>query len=130
MSWTLLMADGDGNPLPESFAVLDDELAEYLFKIEGFPFLRGLRGLDRYEETWIDEEAREALAQEVAVLAVLVRRREVPEPPDWVGLEGTGDLRLGEELGWKGVLDFLQRLEHLLHLARQMGLDLWAVPNE
>ena len=130
MSWTLLMADGDGNPLQETFAVLDDELAEYLFKIEGFPFLRGLRGLDRYEETWIDEEAREALAQEVAVLAVLVRRREVPEPPDWVGLEGTGDLRLGEELGWKGVLDFLQRLEHLLHLARQMGLDLWAVPNE
>jgi len=124
------MADGDGNPLQETFAVLDEELADYLFKIEGFPFLRGLHGLDRYEETWIDEEAREALAQEVAVLAVLVRRREVPEPPDWVGLEGTGDLRLGEELGWKGVLDFLQRLEHLLHLARQMGLDLWAVPNE
>jgi len=130
MSWTLLMADGDGNPLPETVAVLDEELAEYLFGIEGFPFLRGLRGLDRDEETWIDEEAREALAREVAALAFLVRRREVPQPPDWVGLEGTGDLRLGEELGWKGLLDFLQRLEHLLHLARQMELDLWAVPNE
>ena len=130
MSWTLLMADGDGNPLQESFAVLDDELAEYLFGIEGFPFLRGLRGLDRYEETWIDEEARGALAQEVAVLAVLVRRREVPQPPDWVGLEGTSDLRVGEKLGWQGLLDFLQRLEHLLHLARQMELDLWALPNE
>ncbi|HEY7213161.1 MAG TPA: hypothetical protein VIC28_00955 [Thermoanaerobaculia bacterium] len=130
MSWTLLMADDEGNPLEESTAVLDDELAEYLRGIEGFPYLRGLRGMTRSEETFIDEEAREALAREAAALAARARRREVPRPPDWVGLEGTGDLRLGEELGWRGLLDFLQRLEHLLHLARRMGLDLWAVPEE
>ena len=124
------MADAEGNPLPESFTVLDDELADYLGRIEGFPYLRGLHGMDCSEETWIDEEAREALAQETAALAGLVQRREVPRPPEWVGLEGMGDIRLGEELGWKGLLDFLQRLEHLLHLARQMDLDLWAVPEE
>ena len=124
------MADGEGNPLEESIAVLDDELASYLGGIAGFPFLRGLQGMDRAEETWIDEEAREALAREVAELAARVRRRKVPQPPDWVGLEGTGDLRVGEQLGWQGLLDFLQRLEHLLHLARQMGLDLWAVPED
>jgi hypothetical protein len=124
------MADDEGNPLEESTAVLDDELAEYLRGIEGFPYLRGLRGMTRSEETFIDEEAREALAREAAALAARARRREVPRPPDWVGLEGTGDLRLGEELGWRGLLDFLQRLEHLLHLARRMGLDLWAVPEE
>jgi hypothetical protein len=130
MSWTLLMADEDGNPLEESTAVLDDELAEYLRGIEGFPYLRGLQGMSRSEETWIDAAARAALARETAELAARVRRREVPTPPEWVGLEGSGDIRLGEELGWKGLLDFLQRLEHLLHLARQMGLDLWAVPEE
>ena len=130
MSWTLLMADDEGNPLEESTAVLDDELAEYLMELEGFPYLRGLQGMHGSEETWIDEEAREALARETAELAARVRRREVPQPPDWVGLEGIGDLRIGEELGWRGLLDFLQRLEHLLHLARRMGLDLWAVPND
>jgi hypothetical protein len=130
MSWTLLMADEDGTPLEESSMVLDDELADYLVGIEGFPFLRGLKGMDRSEETWIDEEAREALEREVVELAARVKRRELPRPPDWVGLEGTEDLRLGEKLGWRGLLDFLQRLEHLLHLARRMGLDLWAVPND
>ncbi len=124
------MADDEGNPLEESTAVLDDELAEYLRGIEGFPYLRGLQGMSRSEETWIDEEAREALARETAELAARVRRREVPQPPEWVGLEGLGDLRFGEELGWRGLLDFLQRLEHLLHLARQMELELWAVPEE
>jgi len=130
MSWTLLMADDEGNPLEESTAVLDDELAEYLRGIEGFPYLRGLQGMSRSEETWIDEAAREALARETAELAARVRRREVPQPPEWVGLEGLEDLRFGEELGWRGLLDFLQRLEHLLHLARQMELELWAVPEE
>jgi hypothetical protein len=124
------MADDEGNPLEESFAVLDEELASYFVRLQGFPYLQGLQGLDHAEETWIDEEAREALAREVAELAVRAQRRQVPAPPDWVGLEGTGDIRVGEELGWKGLLDFLQRLEHLLFLARQMGLDLWAVPNE
>jgi hypothetical protein len=130
MSWTLLMADGEGNPLEESVAVLDRELADYLGGIVGFPFLRGLRAMSPSEETWIDEEAREALAREVAELAAQVRRREVPQPPEWVGLEGTCDLRVGEKLGWQGLLDFLQRLEHLLHLTRRLGMDLWAVPND
>jgi hypothetical protein len=130
MSWTLLLADDEGNPLEESIAILDDELAAYLAGIEGFPYLRGLKTMSQSEETWIDAEAREALEREMEELAARVQRREVPQPPEWVGLEGIGDLRLGEPFGWKGLLDFLQRLEHLLHLARQMGLDLWAVPNE
>jgi hypothetical protein len=124
------MADDEGNPLEESVAVLDAELADYLGGIAGFPFLRGLKGMSASEETWIDEEAREALAREVAELAALVRRREVPQPPEWVGLEETRDLRVGEKLGWQGLLDFLQGLEHLLHLTRRLGMDLWAVPND
>jgi hypothetical protein len=124
------MADDEGNPLEESSTVLDDELAEYLAGVEGFPFLRGLKGMETGEETWIDGEAREALAREVAELAARARRRTLPPPPDWVGLEGTGDLRFADPFGWQGLLDFLQRLEHLLHLVRQMGLELWAVPNE
>lgn len=130
MGWTLLMADDDGNPLFETYVLLDDELAGYLAGLKGFPYLQGLSGLDPEEETWIDAEAREKLEKEVAELAGRVRRREVPEPPEWVGLEGTGDLRLGEELGWQGLLDFLQKVEHLLHLARGMKMELWALPND
>jgi hypothetical protein len=130
MSWTLLMADEEGDPLQETFVILDAELAAYLAALTEFPVLRNLQSLDPLEETWIDAEVRTMLEQEVPELAARVRRREAPEPPDWVGLEGTGDIRLGEELGWSGLLDFLQKLEHLLHLARQMGMELWALPND
>jgi hypothetical protein len=130
MGWTLLMADDDGTPLFETYVLLDDELAEYLGGLKGFPYLRGLKGLDPAEETWIDAEAREKLEKEVSELAGKVRRREVPEPPEWVGLEGIDDLRMGEALGWKGLLEFLQKVEHLLHLSRNLGMELWALPND
>jgi len=130
MSWTLLMADEEGDPLQETFVILDRELVDYLARLEEFPVLRNLKTLDPIEETWIDAEVRGMLEGEVETLAGRVRRREAPEPPEWVGLEGTGDIRIGEELGWRGLLDFLQKLEHLLHLARQMGMELWALPND
>jgi hypothetical protein len=130
MGWTLLMADDDGTPLFETYVLLDDELAEYLGGLKGFPYLQGLKGLDPAEETWIDAEAREKLEKEVSELAGKVRRKEVPEPPEWVGLEGIGDLRMGEALGWKGLLEFLQKVEHLLHLSRSMGMEMWALPND
>lgn len=130
MSWTLLMADEDGNPLQETVVILDDELASYLSGLKGFPVFQGLRGLDPVEETFVDAEVREMLEREVTELAARARRREAPEPPAWVGLEGTGDIRLGEELGWRGLLEWLQKVEHLLHLARQMGMEVWFLPND
>lgn len=128
MAITLQLADLDGHPLSESYAVLDDELLAYLSGLDGFPALRGFAELAS-EETPIKEEDREALAREAAELAVRASRREVPSPPDWVGLEGTGDIRLGEEFGWRGLLDFLRRLEHLLHLCRTMEMEMWALPD-
>lgn len=130
MSWTLLMADEEGTPLQETFVLLDDELVGYLSGLTGFPVFQGLRGLDPAEETWIDAEVRGMWEREVAELAARARKREIPEPPEWVGLEGTDDIRLGEEFGWRGLLDFLQRLEHLLHLSRTMGMELWALPDD
>lgn len=130
MVWTLLMADEDGTALEESSVIFDDEVVDYLSGFPDFPYLRGFKGLDRRDETWIDEEAREALAAEVAELIARMERREVPEPPEWVGMEGTGDLRVGEELGWRGLRDLLRRMEHLLHLCRTLGLELWMVPEE
>jgi len=130
MGWTLLLADQDGGLLAESQAGLDDELAEYLAGLDGFPALQALRDLPREEDTPLSEETREALVREVAGLAARAKRRELPAPPDWVGLDGSGDIRLGEELGWPGLLDFLQRLEHLLFLARRMGLELWAAGED
>lgn len=130
MGWTLLLIAEDGAPLEESQALLDDELAEYLAGLDGFPSLQGLRNLTREAATPLPEELRDSLAQEVEALAVRAKRRELPNPPEWVGLEGTGDIRLGEPLGWDGLLAFLQRLEHLIFLSRQMGLGLWASGEE
>ncbi|HEY0510299.1 MAG TPA: hypothetical protein VGH73_00245 [Thermoanaerobaculia bacterium] len=130
MAWTLQLADDEGDILNESFVVLDDEVVAYLAGFTEFPVLRNLKTLDPREETWIDAEVREMLEREVAELAARVRRRAAPAPPDWVGLEGTGDLRIGEEFGWRGLLDFLQRFEHLLHLARRMRMELWGLPND
>ena len=130
MSWTLLLADAEGAPLEEAYATLDDELAEYLAGLDGFPALQALRNLPEEEDAPLGPEAREALAREVAELAERTKRRALPPPPEWVGLEGTGDIRLGEAFGWQGLLHFLQRLEHLLFLARRMGLDLWAAAED
>ena len=129
MSWTLLLAAEDGAPLEESHTLLDDELAEYLAGLDGFPTLQALRNL-RPEETRLPDDLRDALAQEVEALAARVKRRQLPDPPAWVGLEGTGDIRLGEPLGWDGLLVFLQRIEHLIFLGRQMGLGLWVSGEE
>lgn len=124
------MADEEGTPLQETFVILDDELVGYLSGLTGFPVFQGLRGLDPAEETWIDAEVRGMWEREIAELAMRAGKREIPEPPEWVGLEGTADIRLGEEFGWRGLLDFLQRLKHLLHLSRTMGLELWALPDD
>lgn len=130
MALTLQLSDADGNLLSEAYAVLDDELMAYLSELDGFPALRRVGELPPEEETSIGEDDREALAREAQKLAVLASRQEVPTPPDWVGLEGTGDIRLGEEFGWRGLLDFLRRLEHLLHLCRRIGMEMWALPDD
>jgi hypothetical protein len=130
MALTLQLADSDGNLLPESYAILDEELLEYLSGFSSFPALRSFGELPQEEKTPIGQGAREAMAREAVEMAPLVQRRQVPEPPAWVGLQGTGDIRLGEEFGWEGLLAFLLRLEHLVHLARTMGLDLLALPND
>jgi hypothetical protein len=127
MSLTLQLADAGGSLLQESFVVLDDEILEYFSFLNDFPTLQSFQAFDPSEDTPLDEAAREALSREVAELAARVRRREAPEPPDWVGLEGLNDIRLGEEFGWKGLLSLLQRIEHLLHLSRRLGMEVWAL---
>lgn len=127
MSLTLQLVDPDGNLLQEAFVVLDNETLEYLSSLDGFPALRSFRDFDPSDDTPVDEQLRVALEQEVAELAARVRRREVPEPPAWVGLEGLNDIRLGEEFGWTGLLNLLQRIEHLLHLSRRLGMEVWSL---
>lgn len=130
MALTLTLVDEDGDPVGDSYVLLDEELLDYLGGLSGFPTLQGLGRLDSERDTRLDTEARAALAAEIEALAPLARRREAPAPPDWVGLEGTGDIRLGEEFGWRGLLDFLQRVEHLLHLSQSLGAGLWALAED
>ena len=130
MALTLHLADTDGNLLSESYALLDEELLDYFASLEGFPVLRSFRGVDPADETFVDEEVRGILEAEAEELEGRVERREVPEPPDHVGLEGLGDLRLGEDFGWKGLRDILRRISHLLHLARTLGAEVWLLGDQ
>lgn len=124
---SLEIADADGHWLEEASTVLDEELLDYLAALPGVPVLQDLRRLASDGETLLDEAVRAGLQADIEALAPLVRRRELPEPPAWVGLEGTGDIRLGEELGWPGLVDVLNRLARLLALARRPEMGLWAV---
>lgn len=127
MAITLQLSTADGALLSESLVTLDDELADYFSVLEGLPLLKSLR---TQEPVRLDKVRREELKYEVAELMELAGRREGPPPPDWVGLDGTGDIRLGEEFGWRGLLDFLRRLDHQLHLCRTMELEMWVMPEE
>lgn len=118
--------DETGRDFPELTTPVDDELLDYLARLEGFPAFQSLGRLDREEETLFGEPLREGLREELARLAPLVQRRLLPEPPHWVGLEGLDDIRIGEEFGWAGLVDFLSRLQRLLTLARKPGTELWA----
>jgi hypothetical protein len=118
--------DESGHDFPELTTPVDDELLEYLSRLEDFPAFQSLGRLDREVETRFDEPLREGLWEELALLAPQVQRRLLPEPPPWVGLEGLNDIRLGEEFGWAGLVDFLLRLQRLLTLARKPGMELWA----
>lgn len=127
---SLEIADADGHWLEEVSTVLDEELLAYLAALPGLPAFQNLRRLAMAGpggETLLGEAARAGLAADLEAIAPLVRQRALPEPPAWVGLEGTGDIRLGEELGWPGLIDVLNRLARLLSLARKPGMGLWAV---
>jgi hypothetical protein len=124
---SLEIADAHGRRWEEASAVLDEELLDYLAALPGVPALQALRRLGSDGETLLDEEARAGLQADLEALAPRIRQRDLPEPPAWVGLEGTGDIRLGEELGWPGLVEVLNRLSRLLALAREPGRELWAV---
>lgn len=117
--------DESGRDFPELTTGLDDELMEYLSRLEGFPAFQSLGKLDREDDTRLDVPLREGLWHELARLAPEVHHRLLPEPPPWVGLEGLDDIRVGEEFGWAGLVDFLSRLQRLLTMARKPGMELW-----
>jgi hypothetical protein len=118
--------DESGHDFPELTTPVDDELLEYLARLEDFPAFQSLGRLDPEEETLLGEPLREGLWEDLARLAPQVQRRLLPEPPSWVGLEGLNDIRVGEEFGWAGLVEFLSRLQRLLTLARKPGTELWA----
>jgi len=127
---SLEIKDANGRWLEEAATVFDVELLEYLATLGALPHLTGmhaLRRLDSSEDTQLDAALRAALQSDLETLAPRVRARDLPEPPAWVGLEGLGDIRLGEALGWPGLVDVINRLSRLLALAREPGVELWAL---
>ena len=130
MARILQLEDAEGHLPSDAALPLDDELADYLAMLDGFPALARLARVPAEGETRLDVEHRCELAAEIAPCAERVRARTLPEPPAWVGLEGGTDIRLGEELGWPGLLTFLQKLERLLTLADRLRGELWVLPEE
>lgn len=118
--------DASGRDFPELTTALDAELVEYLGRLEGLPAFQALGALDSEEDVLLDQALREGLWNELAMLALQVQRRLLPEPPPWVGLEGLDDIRVGEEFGWTGLVDFLSRLQRLLAMARKPGMEIRA----
>lgn len=118
--------DENERDFPEMTTVLDDELQEYLKRLGDFPALQVLGGLGQEEDFLLDEPLRESLWEELALISPRVQQRDLPEPPSRVGTEGLEDLRVGDDFGWMGLIDFLGRLQRLLTLARKQGLELWA----
>ena len=127
---SLEIQDANGLWLAEASTVLDEELLDYFAALPGFPGLQALRRFDPASDSLVDEELRTALQADLAAIASRVRGRDLPEPPAWVGLDGLGDIRLGEELGWPGLVDVLNRLSRLLALAREPEMELWAIGEE
>jgi hypothetical protein len=117
----LQVVDAEGASPTDASLAFDDELVDYFAALEGFPAFARLADLAKAGAERIEETERRALAEELAPLAAAARSRTLPEPPAWVGLEGGTDIRLGEELGWGGLLRYLQQLERLLHLAARLG---------
>ena len=111
----------------ELSTVLDEELLDYFARLNEFPAFQELRLLDPFEDTFFEPPRRHQLKTELATMAPLVERRELPEPPTYVGLEETGDIRVGDELGWPGLQEFLTRLHRLLLLAEHPDMELWAI---
>jgi hypothetical protein len=124
---SLEIKDANGRWLEEAATVLDMELLEYLDALPHLTGMHALRRLDPPADTPLDAAFRAALQADIETLARRVRARDLPEPPAWVGLEGLGDIRLGEQLGWPGLVDVLNRLSRLLALAREPGVELWAL---
>lgn len=118
--------DENERDFPEMTTVLDDELQDYLKGLDDFPALQTLGRLDEEEDFLLDEPLRDALWEELSLISPRVQERDLPEPPSRVGTEGLGDLRVGDDFGWMGLIDFLGRLQRLLTLARKPGLELWA----
>jgi len=124
---SLEIKDANGRWLEEAATVLDAELLEYLGALPHLTGMHALRRLAPSGDTLLDDALRTALQADLETLAPRVRTRGLPEPPAWVGLEGLGDIRLGEQLGWPGLVDVLNRLSRLLALAREPGVELWAI---
>jgi hypothetical protein len=130
---SLEIKDAHGHWLAEASTMLDEELLDYLAALppdSDAPGLQILRRLDPAADTLLDAAFRAALEAGLEALTPRVRRRDLPPPPAWVGLEGHGDLRLGEELGWPGLVDVLNRLARLLAWAREPGMEMWAIGEE
>jgi hypothetical protein len=124
----LQVVDPEGAVLSDAYLALDDELIDYLGGVAELADLPAFARLSRCRELreWrIEAPERLNLANKLGPLAARVRERALPEPPAWVGLEGGTDIRLGEELGWSGLLRFLHELERLLFLAGRLRGELW-----
>lgn len=127
MAITLALQKPDGEFCQTPYALMDEEVATYLGTLSQFSGLRSLADLDPYGELELPRSLRNRLLVEARDLEVLASKEQLPEPPPYVGLEGTGDPRVGKPFGWKGLVAFAADLRRVLEAASSQKVEVMAV---
>ena len=118
MAITIGIAIDDLTIEQEEYVLLDDELIEYMYQLdhlEKFPAFKQLGQFDPYGVTLIPLSMQKELKRELPEVIELAENKSLPNPPDYVGLEGGSvDADFGEKFGWQGLICFLRNLEKII----------------
>jgi hypothetical protein len=98
----------------EECVLLDEEIIEYISHLKGFPMLKQLGNFDPYDDTLISLSMQMGLKRELTEIIELAKNKNLPKPPDYVGLEGGVDVEFGEEFGWVGLVAFFKKLKQII----------------
>lgn len=127
MTITLAIRDANGEYRQNPHVLLDDELLSYLRQLTQFPSLRDLADVDPYSESKVAKALHHAVDRELQCLAWHACKKNIPPPPEHVGLEDGDEPDFGEPFGWEGLSRFIEECRALFAEADSEGCDLVAI---
>lgn len=127
MGITIGIIETSDEMIQEPFVILECELLEYLAAVSNRFALKPLTQLDPYDFTLLDITNLQLLAEEVPKFIKAVKRRDLPVPPLYVGLNGMPIRDDDEEFGWRGLENFLEKLLLILKLTLKRKQQIAAI---